>query len=196
MRVFVGLRRHSGRSGASLIECILFMFLLSTIGVLGFQVLGRLLRIDAAGTHLEDAQRQRNRLERTWRDDVHRAEQIIRPAMDGASDDVELQVEGTRILYAASDEGSVTRRVLRDETPVAVERWDVDGSLRFRRSREGRLLAMELDAPRMEIPSGSGAPTGAARPDLLQTNVIEASVGTSRPQPGSLPSNPAPEMTP
>lgn len=196
MRVHEVVRRHHGRRGVTLIECVLYTFLLSTIGVLGFQVLSRLLRIDVAGAHLEEALRQRSRLERTWRDDVRRAEQVIRPAMDGAGDEVELQVEGTRILYAASDEGSVARRVLRDGAPVAVERWDVDGALRFRRSSEGRLLALELDAPQGEGPSGRATPGRATRPDLLQTTVIEASVGTTRPRSGSSPANPATEGTP
>ena len=183
------------RNGVSLIECVLYMFLLSAIGLLGFQILSRVLRIDVAGSHLEEAQRQRTRLARTWREDVHRAGQIIRPAMDSESDEVELFVDGAQVLYAGSDERSITRKVVRDESPVAFERWNVDGVVRFRRSQGGRLIALELDAPRGVTPSAPDLPAGSARPDPLQTTVIDASVGTARPRPPATDPEPAREGT-
>ena len=184
-----------GRPGFTLIECVLCVFLLSIVGVMGFQILSRLYRFDAAGTHLEDVQRQRLRLERTWREDIHLADSIVRPAEDGQSDDLELRIDGTTIRYSASEEGSVSRRVSRDQTPMATDRWDVDGTLQFRRSGEGSLVTMELGAPRWDVSSGHDPAVRAGRPDPLQVTVIEASAGTSRARRASPAPGPAQEGT-
>ena len=193
MKVSLPAQARHSRSGVSLIECLLYMFLLSAIGLLGFQILNQVLRIDVAGSRLEEVQHQRTRLARTWRDDVHLAEQVVRPEMDGESGEVELIVEGKRVLYAASDERSVTRKTLQEGSTVATERWNVDGVVRFRRSKEGRLVTLELDAPRGVTPSAADLPAGSTRGDPLQTTVIDASLGTARRPPPAITPEPAEE---
>ena len=177
--------RVARRAGTSLIECLVYIFMAGAIGVLGFEILNRLLRLDGSERRAQSELLFLERLERQWRDDSHHAESFLLSESEAGKPDsaVTLTVGAQSVRYAAGPEGIVTRTAEERGERRATERWELDADVIFRASLDQRLLSLEL-TPRpvvRENPSlrATSVPGGAQSRGRI---ILDAAVGTDRPK--------------
>lgn len=169
-----GLRR----GGTSLIECLVYIFLAGAIGLLGFEILNRLLRLETSERRAQSGVLQAERLERQWREDAHRATAFTISAAEDATPDAvaTLTVDSRTVTYAADAEGGLTRTLREGMERRGTERWELDSAATFRASADRRLLSLEL-TPRPEFRANKTL-HGSPAPGLAEKRiVIDAAVG-------------------
>jgi len=169
------------RGGTSLIECLLYVFMAGAIGILGFEIMNRLLRLEGNETRSHYQERLLERLERQWRDDAHRATEFSIAANEPGST-VALTIGPSVVTYSSNSEGILIRTAREGTQQQAQERWELDANATFRSSPDRRLLTLELTplpTPRRNK-SLSAPPGESTAVSPVGRVLLDASVGTAR----------------
>lgn len=175
--------RAPARGGTSLIECLVYILLAGMIGILGFEILNRLLRLQGSETRAQSQTLGLERLERQWREDVHRAEAFTISAAEASpwGAVATLTVGPLSVSYSSDSEGVLTRTAREGMDRRATERWELDADATFRQSADRRLLSLELT--RRPVVRGNKtlrAASGRASGSQGERIILDAAVGTDR----------------